>query len=692
MKVAQGIPGLSKGWRQKFLPPFNFLLLILAAIIMGAKVESNPQLMPGYLTIVPVSGSLISSQSSQWQVISPSGAIVASDSSPNNWSVTAQPSSNSFLVLAPASTPIGSNYVVQVCTGIAPGGSSGSTTGTSGGTTGTSTGSSSGTTGGTSGSTTGSGSSGSGLVANRETNGKSKQKGKRKGLETNGKGPRMSANVTTPVQLYSFVTGAFDVVPPCTTPPTAPTGLVGKPQSTAAQLSWSLNPCTSSYRVKQSFVSGGAQTVVATVSASTYGNTFVAGLYNATVTGLTNNLPYYYKISAVNPNGESPDSAEVMVTPSQGGAHLEINGVGESRLNGGLQLSVLAKYAYPVTSTGTTVINGITYTTSEVTTYGIALPWGSGPHVAGQPWTGVFFDPSNTTAAYRTSVADTRTLPNPVLDLIFYPVTGNDQSELVDMTGRAGQSVTVYLIASYHTNTYALNGSGTVVPITTDSYGLVEVDTYRLSRQNATGVSIDTRKTYGQPNLAGEEPGDPNAPPRNVNFYNWLYKGGLFVGSAPAGTGDQSGLARMQVYFDLSTVTYVNPVWSSFSTLYTGSPSGFTGDATYELYQPATSDPNLGVPPTTLTWASGWDPTLAQPRTSLFLPQTYPIGEFASFQNPGVAPKMLITLGSEQAVYGNSIPLWKYFASPPYSAAGIFSADDCTPRMWVVERTYGWPK
>jgi cellulose 1,4-beta-cellobiosidase len=70
--------------------------------------------------------------------------------------------------------------------------------------------------------------------------------------------------------------------------------------SEAINLSWPASAGATSYNIKRANFSGGPYTVVATnVTTTSYTNT---GLYG-TVT-------YYYVVSAVNVNGESPNSSE----------------------------------------------------------------------------------------------------------------------------------------------------------------------------------------------------------------------------------------------------------------------------------------------------------------------------------------------------------------------------------------------
>lgn len=87
--------------------------------------------------------------------------------------------------------------------------------------------------------------------------------------------------------------------------PTAPTGLTATAGNGEVMLSWDSSSLADSYTVKRSTQSGGSYTVIAEQVSGT----------NYTDTGAANGTAYYYVVTAVNANGESPNSQEVSATP-----------------------------------------------------------------------------------------------------------------------------------------------------------------------------------------------------------------------------------------------------------------------------------------------------------------------------------------------------------------------------------------
>ena len=99
----------------------------------------------------------------------------------------------------------------------------------------------------------------------------------------------------------STAASAVTLFPPV---PAAPTGLTATGGDAQASLRWAASPGAAGYNVKFSTTSGGPYTNAANVAAT-----------NLIVTGLANNTPYYFVVSAVNIAGESANSVEAGATP-----------------------------------------------------------------------------------------------------------------------------------------------------------------------------------------------------------------------------------------------------------------------------------------------------------------------------------------------------------------------------------------
>ena len=109
------------------------------------------------------------------------------------------------------------------------------------------------------------------------------------GLNFDGEGPNSSEVGATPTAA----------------PPAAPTGLTATGEYTQVKLNWTASFGATSYNVKSATTSGGPYT--------TFTNTTATTVYN---TGLANDTPYYYAVSALNGIGESTNSPEATATPS----------------------------------------------------------------------------------------------------------------------------------------------------------------------------------------------------------------------------------------------------------------------------------------------------------------------------------------------------------------------------------------
>ncbi|GEM_PF-3932303 len=217
--------------------------------------------------------------------------------------------------------------------------------------------------------------------------------------------------------------------------------------------------------------------------------------------------------------------------------------------------------------------------------------------------------------------------------------------------------------------------------VTTPHYSnsvLVTTVALNVLRRNVEAVALDSRRVYGQPNLDGGLPGDPNAELRNPSFLGWSYKGGLFVGQA--GGNDASGTARIQGWIPAATLTY--PLMSSLCLRALGVPASY-GAPTVRLFAPsAANDPNYGALPATATWANRWDltqATLLGEETSLY---NFPQNEYLSLRFLEAPVKIGLALSAEASPPSG---VWQYFASQAYESSAPLA--DSQPRLWTVDRT-----
>lgn len=104
-------------------------------------------------------------------------------------------------------------------------------------------------------------------------------------------------------QLYRWPTNAVS-----TNPPAAPTGLTATVGNGKVTLSWSSIAFANTYTVKRATASGGPYSVIASnVTTTTYVNT-----------SFTPGTPYFYRVTARNALGESPESNTATATPTNG--------------------------------------------------------------------------------------------------------------------------------------------------------------------------------------------------------------------------------------------------------------------------------------------------------------------------------------------------------------------------------------
>jgi hypothetical protein len=101
---------------------------------------------------------------------------------------------------------------------------------------------------------------------------------------------------------------AWPAYQPATNAPPAPLGVAAAVGNGRVALSWDLAPFATSYILKRSTINGGPYTVIASnLTTTSYLNT-----------SFTPGITYYYRVAAANAFGESPNSAQVSATPTNG--------------------------------------------------------------------------------------------------------------------------------------------------------------------------------------------------------------------------------------------------------------------------------------------------------------------------------------------------------------------------------------
>lgn len=107
----------------------------------------------------------------------------------------------------------------------------------------------------------------------------------------------------------------YGVVIASAVPPGTPTNLTAVAGDSRVSLSWSTVAGAGGYVVRRAFFAGGPYEAVATNSTTTYVDT-----------GLANDTPYYYVVTAFNLAGEGPNSPEATATPRAAPANVTATG------------------------------------------------------------------------------------------------------------------------------------------------------------------------------------------------------------------------------------------------------------------------------------------------------------------------------------------------------------------------------
>lgn len=131
-----------------------------------------------------------------------------------------------------------------------------------------------------------------------------------------GKSQFADPNLTGSVDDFRFYTHALksSEVLALTLTPSIPGGLAAVPSNAQVALTWNAVSGATSYNLKRAPVSGGSYTTLTNFTGTSF-----------TDTGLANLTTYYYVVSAVMAQGETPNSAEVSATPYNSAPPVPLN-------------------------------------------------------------------------------------------------------------------------------------------------------------------------------------------------------------------------------------------------------------------------------------------------------------------------------------------------------------------------------
>lgn len=246
-----------------------------------------------------------------------------------------------------------------------------------------------------------------------------------------------------------------------------------------------------------------------------------------------------------------------------------------------------------------------------------------------------------------------------------------------------------------------------------------------LRKRVVTGdAPIDTRLVYGEPNDDGWY-ANANGMLRYVNFDPWVYKGGMFVGNMPMATGDGSGKARSQYWFDALTnddQDYLQ--FMNFSVAHAGAPAMSTqnlpgtlnhkGAVRIGAWAGSEQQSFQGITESTATWENRWnlsgnawppspDPETIPPGVLFNEWSTNSTMDYANFQLSSVSSTGTMTHNSnaftktvlaliEESTFTDA--RWRYFISKESAYNGWpsnsgFYSQDLKPRQWAAVLGYG---
>lgn len=242
-------------------------------------------------------------------------------------------------------------------------------------------------------------------------------------------------------------------------------------------------------------------------------------------------------------------------------------------------------------------------------------------------------------------------------------------------------------------------------------------------------AAVDSRKGYGQPNREGQFPADANAELRNINFGDWVYKGGMFAGNMPtSGSNDRSGTARFQLWQQTANANNV-PRMMVATVYQAGKPTNVNGAMTLGIFAPLPG-PDVYIGEAATTWANKWNiiPRASIPTNGSYEQNKDPWRKFTigasdeadllsvsltkvydaqvsngmgGFNNlttwsTPIFDGLCYALDNEQSQVDSNFTGWRYFASkeftinPEYRELVPGSFKDFEPRYWhfFIDTTY----
>lgn len=234
---------------------------------------------------------------------------------------------------------------------------------------------------------------------------------------------------------------------------------------------------------------------------------------------------------------------------------------------------------------------------------------------------------------------------------------------------------------------------------------LFEECRYRARKFLCDDASIDSRRDYNQA-TAGNAPfdlsvnpeADPNMAPRNLNFGEYTYRGGLFAGHMDfLATNDRSGTARIQLRPRIQGEWWdAEPRYAAAALFYMGTDESADGpmELGHKTLQPEA--PDYGISELEMTWDNRWFQTPSSTTASMvFGAGAGTVSEYRSIQfghitdAPTFAVSIMLTDEEDFAAAGLSG--WRYFASEEYQLALSehgFPYDDCAPRYWFILKVF----